>query len=367
MTRKGRTLVPLLLLAGLLVAIQVTVSALDRDVLLDPLVRTAYFSIVVMGLCLVMGHAGQISLGHGAFVAVGGYTSAVLTTTPIPIAHEAGAGAAMKKMGLLLVRQDLYGDSLVTVSPAAAFVLALLLTAAIALLIGWPALRLKGHYLAMATLGFGLIVYRLVLGTEFTGAADGIAGVPPWSLGFGLVVSYSREVRVANYYVAWGLALLILLGLLNVVRSRVGRALQSIHGGELAANTMGINTAGFKLQAFVLSAVLAAGAGSLLTHYNGYIGPSKAGAMESIRYVALVAAGGMGNLWGVLVMSTILNFLSFRGYFGTLDHAVFGGLLIAIVSLAPQGPLQPVAAGIRSLFGYGSHNKREDRKDHVPA
>ena len=364
---RRRPWIPLVVLAGALIAIQIAASSLQRDVLLDPLVRAAYFSVVVMGLCLVMGHAGQISLGHGAFVAVGGYTSAILTTTAIPEAGNAGWGAILKTLGVLSVRQDLYGSPVITVSPLAAFVAGLLLAAGIAALIGWPALRLKGHYLAMATLGFGLIIYRLVLGTEFMGAADGIAGVPPWSLGFGLIVSGRKAFRVVNYYIAWSFAILVLIGLLNIVRSRVGRALQSIHGGELAANAMGINTAAHKLQAFVLSAVLAAAAGSLLTHYNGYIGPSKSGAMESVRYVALVAAGGMGNLWGVLIVSTILNFLSLRGCFGTLDQAVFGALLIAIVSFAPEGPLQPIAAWARSFFTRKAGGKQDQRGNHVSA
>jgi branched-chain amino acid transport system permease protein len=199
----------------------------------------------------------------------------------------------------------------------------------------------------MATLGFGLIVYRVVLGTEFTGSADGITGVPPWTLLPRVVMSGRKAHRVVNYYLAWGFALLNLVFLLNLARSRVGRALRSIHGGESAAGAMGVNVAGYKLKAFVISAILAAAAGSCLTHHNGGIGPSEASALKSVRYVALVAAGGMANLWGVLVVSAVLNFLSLRGCFGTLDHAVFGAILIVIISLAPEGPLKPLAAWLR--------------------
>jgi branched-chain amino acid transport system permease protein len=110
------------------------------------------------------------------------------------------------------------------------------------------------------------------------------------------------------------------------------------------------------LRVFVLSAVLAAAAGSLMTHYTAGIGPSEAGAMKSVRYVALVAAGGMANLWGVLVVSTLLNFLSLRGCFGTMDQAVFGAILIAIVSLAPDGPLRPAVAWLRRIFGRRQTN-----------
>jgi branched-chain amino acid transport system permease protein len=257
-------------------------------------------------------------------------------------------------VGILAQRQDPYGGTLITFSPGAAFVCAIALTLLVATLIGWPSLRLRGHYLAMATLGFGLIVYRILLGAETLGAADGIAGVPPWPLGFGLAVSGRKAARVANYYIAWGFSLLVLLFLLNLVKSRVGRALRAIHGGETAANAMGVNTAAWKLRAFVLSALLASAAGSFLTHYNGGIGPSEAGAMKSVRYVALVAAGGMANIWGVLAISAILNFLSLRGCFGTFDHAVFGAILILIMSLAPDGPLAPIARGLRRLFNRAS-------------
>jgi branched-chain amino acid transport system permease protein len=142
---------------------------------------------------------------------------------------------------------------------------------------------------------------------------------------------------VLNYYFAWLLVTVSMVLLLNLISSRVGRALRSIHGAEDAANAMGVNTAQYKLFTFVLSAVLAAIAGVFLTHYNGGIGPSEASIMKSVRYVAIVAVGGMGSLWGTLIMGTVLNFLSLRGYFGTLDDAVFGGILILIMLFAPEG------------------------------
>ena len=128
--------------------------------------------------------------------------------------------------------------------------------------------------------------------------------------------------------------------LLNLIHSRVGRALAAVHGAEDAAEAMGIPTARYKLNTFVLSAVFAALAGVLLTHYNGGIGPSEAGVMKSVRYVAIVAIGGMANLWGALSMSLVLNYLSLRGYFGTYDDAVFGVILILIMLFAPDGLLR---------------------------
>ncbi|MCX6906160.1 MAG: branched-chain amino acid ABC transporter permease [Verrucomicrobia bacterium] len=161
-----------------------------------------------------------------------------------------------------------------------------------------------------------------------------------------VVKSRMHTLRVANYYIAGGLVLLLLVLLRNLVDSRVGRALRAIHDRETAANAMGINTANYKLKAFVLSAMIAAMAGVFFTHYTGGIGPSEAGAFKSVRYVALAAAGGMASLWGVTAMSTILNYLSLRGLFGSFDHAVFGAILIIIVSVAPEGPLKPLGQWI---------------------
>ena len=354
------SLLPVVLAALGLIALQVTVTATGREYYLTQMIMTAYYAVVALGLCLVMGYAGQISLGHAAFFALGGYTSAVLTTADLtPLAHGAW-GDILLRLGLLQGRPGLYGGEMIAANPWAAFAVALLLAFIVALLVGYPALRLKGHYLAMATLGFGLIVYRLVLGTNLTGAADGITGVPPWPLGLGLQISGDSTHRLANYYVAWGLVLLVILLLTNVMHSRAGRAFRAIHGGETAANSMGINTAAYKLRAFVLSALLAAAAGSMLTHYNGGIGPSEAGAMKSVRYVALVAAGGMANLWGVLVVSATLNFLSLRGCFGSYDDALFGALLIAIVSLTPEGPLRPLAVQARRLWNRLAHRRLTD-------
>ena len=344
-------------LALAVVGIQQLASLSGREFYLTQLIMSAYYVVVVLGLCLVMGYAGQVSLGHGAFFAIGGYCSAFLTTCDLAVARQAAWGQWLRSAGVLVARPDLYGQPILTVAPWAAFVTAMAVTFVIALLIGYPSLRLKGHYLAMATLGFGLIVYRLVLGSQTLGAADGINGVPPWTLGPGLAVSGEQSHRVANYYIAWGFALAVMVVLLNLTRSRVGRALRSIHDGELAANAMGIDTASYKLRAFVLSAMLAAAAGCLLTHYNAGIGPSEAGALKSVRYVSLVAAGGMANLWGTLTVSTVLTFLSLRGCFGSFDDAVFGIILIVIVALAPEGPLKPAGEWARRLVNRGSEGR----------
>lgn len=344
---------PFLALGVVMVGAQLVLRATQTEYCLTQLTMAIYYSLVGMGLCLVMGYAGQVSLGHGAFFALGGYTAAVITTHDFSAFKDAAWARGLHGLHLLVTRQDLYGNAVVTGSPWAAFLLALAGTALVAALIGYPALRLRGHYLAMATLGFGLIVNKLLLGSALTGAADGINGVPEWRLGAGLVVSGKSAVRVQNYYLACGVALLLLLLLRNLVGSRVGRALQAIHDRETAANAMGINTARYKLKVFVLSALLAAMAGVFFTHYTGGIGPSEAGALKSVRYVALAAAGGLSSLWGVTGLSVALNYCSLRGWFGSYDNAVFGGMLILIISLAPQGPLQPLGRWLRRRLGKG--------------
>jgi len=355
-----RTLFPFALFAFALVAVQSILRATGKEYCLTQLTMSLYYAIVVIGLCLVMGYAGQVSLGHGAFFAIGGYTTAVLTTHDFSRFNSTIWAGAFREAHLLVAKDDLYGNQMLTVSPWAAFLAAMLVTLIIAGLIGYPALRLKGHYLAMATLGFGLIVYKIVLGTALFGAADGINGVPEWKLAPGLTVSGRTALRVENYYLAGILVLLLLVLLHNLIHSRVGRALQAIHDREAAAGAMGINTASYKLRAFVLSALLAAMAGVFFTHYTGGIGPSEASAFKSVRYVALAASGGMASLWGVTGMSTLLNYLSLRGLFGSYENAVFGGLLILIVSVAPEGPLKPLGAWLRKPFARSGAERRLD-------
>lgn len=355
----GRHL-PVAALAGLVVAIQVATHLTDSAYHLTQLTMTAYYSLLIVGLCMLVGYAGQISIGHAGFFAMGGYVSAFLTTHDLT-PHKADALVGwLFRAGVLWARPDLYGGSILTVHPWAAFLAAVFLTAAVAYVIGGPVLRLKGHYLAMATLGFGVIVYRIVLGSSLLGAADGISDVPGFPLPFGLEISGNSSLRVRNYYVAWGTVTVAMVLLVNLVNSRVGRALASIHGAEDAAESVGIPAARYKLRVFVLSAVYASVAGSLLTHYNGGIGPSEASVMKSVRYVAIVAIGGMANLWGALAMSLVLNYLSLRGYFGTYDDAVFGLILIAIMLFAPNGLLRRGLAGdLRRLVARGARDGEE--------
>jgi branched-chain amino acid transport system permease protein len=319
---------------------------------LTQLTMSAYYTLVAVGLSLLMGYAGQISLGHAAFFAIGGYATGVLTTADLSPRRGGAVVDLLERAGVLVSRTDLYGGEVLSVHPWAAFALAVALALVVAFAIGIPVLKLKGHYLAMATLGFGTIVYSVVLGTERLGAADGLGSVPPFPLFGALGVGGARAGRVANYYVAWGLVALALLVLGNLVESRVGRALRAIHGAEDAASATGVDVARYKLLTFVLSAVLAAVGGVFLTHYNAGIGPGEAAVMKSVRYVAIVAVGGMGSIWGTVATSAVLNFLSLRGYFGTLDDAVFAAVLLFVMLFSPEGILRLDArAALGALAG----------------
>jgi branched-chain amino acid transport system permease protein len=359
--------IPFVVLVALVVAAQAVLSALKVEFYLTQLTMAAYYTLVALGLCLLMGYAGQVSLGHAGFFTIGGYTSAVLTTVNLAATGvAAGAGAAaggaagmagagalvalLGRLGILVAGTDAYGVKTLTVLPWVAFAAALLVTAVVAVLVGIPVLRLRGHYLAMATLAFGVIVARVAVGTRIFGEADGISDVPGFRLFAGLAISGKKALRVQNYYIAWAAVAAGFLLLINLIGSRAGRALRAIHGNEAAASAMGVDVPRHKLAAFLLSALYAAVGGACLVHFNGGIGPGEASVMKSVRYVALVAAGGMGSAGGTLAVSTILTFLSLRGAFGQFDDAVFGAILVVIMLFAPDGLFAPIRGQILRLL-----------------
>ncbi len=331
---------PIVILAAVVVVVQLLTAIVDKSQYLTQLTMAGYYSLVIVGLSLLMGYTGQISMGHAGFFAIGGYVSGLLTTYNLYSPDPGLPVLFLKFTRLVVAGQDLYGGELLVMRPWVACIVAMLVTVVIAYFVGKPVLKLRGHYLAMATLGFGTIVYKVVLGSSLVGAADGISDIPAFQLLPGLTVTGKSAARVQNYYLAWGVVVMVMALLVNLIHSRVGRALRAIHGAEDAARAMGVDTGRVKLQMFVLSAALAALGGVLLTHYNGGIGPSEASTLKSVRYVAIVAIGGMANLWGALIMGVILNFLSLRGSFGSYDDAVFGSILVAIMLFSPEGLLR---------------------------
>jgi branched-chain amino acid transport system permease protein len=269
-------------------------------------------TIVVVGLNLLIGFAGQISLGHAAFYGLGSYFSGILTVN--------------------------YGFPLWS-----AMVVGMLATGVVAYLIGYPALKLRGHYLVMATLGFGIIVNFLMGELEqFTGGHDGLMGIPHLSIG-GMLF----DTDLKNFYLIWGFVFVSMLAARNLLNSRVGRALRAIHGSEVAANSLGVNTADYKVKVFVLSAMFASISGSLYAHYITFISPGSYDFYYSIQVVTMVIVGGMGSLWGSLFGAGILTFISEALHVAKQYHVIAYGIFLCLVLVfLPEG----VLAGIYNFF-----------------
>jgi branched-chain amino acid transport system permease protein len=275
---------------------------LPNSYFMDIAIAVALNAIACVGLNLLIGYAGQISLGHAGFFALGGYGSAILCGNhgwPSWLAFIVGNSA----VGLL------------------------------AFVVGRPTLRLKGHYLAMATLGLGIII-SIVLATEdrITGGPDGMA-VPPLAI-FGWAVQGER----AWYALAGGSLLVTVWLALNLVESPIGRALRALHGSEVAAETLGIAAARNKLRVFVISAVLAAMAGALTAHHAAFITPAQGSFMHSVELVIMVVFGGMASIFGAVVGAAILTTLpQMLTVLKDYEMVVFGAVLIATMVFFPQG------------------------------
>ncbi len=291
-----------------------TVSLLTAALLLYPLYEDnpytlgitnliAINTMVVLGLNLFIGYTGQISLGHAAFFGLGAYGSAISTAT--------------------------YG-----LSPWPAMLLVALLVGLVALLIGVPILRLSGHYLAMATLGFNFVVHSVLLEwDEMTGGPSGFSGIPYLTVGD---FSFDNEVRL--HYLLWGFTLMGLLLSLNLVRSGVGRGLAALAEDETAAAALGVNTRNAKIKVFVLSAVMASIAGSLFAHCYTFISPDSFGIFTSTDMVIMVVVGGMGSIWGSLFGAGLLTLLpEVIGIFETYKDFVHGTILVLVLMFLPQG------------------------------
>jgi branched-chain amino acid transport system permease protein len=349
-----RRYLPALALAAAAFLLPPLALATKTAFLLTQGTMAAYYALASLGLCALMGYAGQISLGQAGFFAIGGYASSFLSKLNLDALASSPFVAFLGRAGLLARGTDSYGNALLSPSPWIACICAVLLAAGVAALIGTPVLRLKGHYLAMATLGFGIVIEKIARGTKALGAADGLSNVPAFAVFPGFEITGGKAARAANFTAAWIVLALGLALLVNLVASRSGRALRALHDGEEAADAMGVDTASYKLKIFILGAVYAAVAGVLLTHYNGSIGPGEANVMKSVRYVAIVAVGGMANLTGTLAAGLLLNFLSLRGVFGSYDDAVFGAILIAVMLLGgARGRVAPGGSGLfRGLFRW---------------
>jgi branched-chain amino acid transport system permease protein len=296
----------LLVMAGVLLLLPLV---LPNNYYYDIAIRMAINAIIVLGLNLLIGFAGQISLGHAGFVGIGAYASAILPTHfgwhPI-FAMAAGAAIA----------------------------------SGIAALVARPIFRLKGHYLAMATLGLGIIT-AIVIKNEaaYTGGPDGMAVVPLSLMGFEI----SGEQQ---WY--WVLAALLLFSFAaskNLIDSPFGRALRALHGSEVAAQVMGVDIVRYKVAIFVLSAFFASLMGSVTAHYIGFVTPNVADFFHSIELMTMVVIGGMASIYGSLIGAVLLTALpqalsTFEGW----ETVAFGAILILCMIFMPKGLVPTLAA-----------------------
>jgi len=331
---------PLFIFLVVIILVPVITSLTGSNFYLTQFTMTAYYVLTALGLCMLMGYAGQVSVGQAGFFCIGGYTAAFLTTMNLTSYASSPIVQFLSSAGLLVNGENIYNEKVLFLCPWASFFAAILLSVFIAYFLGIPILKLKGHYLVMATMSFGVVIDVIIRGTRMLGGADGLSNVPAFELVPGVRVGGEIQDRVLNYFIAWTIVTLGLLVLIHLIHSRVGRGLRSLHDNEEGSNAMGVDTARYKLNAFILSAVFSAVAGVFLTHFNGSIGPGEASVMKSVRYVSIVAVGGMSNIWGTLMIGAVLIFLSLRGVFGNYDDAVFGAILILVLLFAPDGLLK---------------------------
>ncbi|MGH8803378.1 MAG: branched-chain amino acid ABC transporter permease [Polaromonas sp.] len=286
--------------------------ALPNSFYYDVAIRIAINAVIAIGLNLLIGYTGQISLGHAGFFGLGAYASAILTAR--------------------------HGWP-----PALALLVAAAVVALLALLVARPVLRLKGHYLAMATLGLGIIIMIMLTNeSAFTGGPDGMA-VPPFSL-FGWEISGEK-----SWYAVCAVALLLMSGTaLNLIKAPGGRALQAIHGSEIAALAVGVDVTAMKVRVFVLSAGVASIMGSLSAHYVGFITPGVAGFLHSIELVTMVVLGGMASVFGSIVGAIVLTLLpqllsALEGW----ETVAFGAVLMLCMIFLPKGLVPTLRARMK--------------------
>jgi len=299
-------------IAALTIVIALLPLALTNNYFYEVAILVGLNAIVCIGLNLLIGYAGQISLGHAGFFGLGAYGSAILTA----------------RFGW---------------PPLAALVAATLAVGLLAYVIGRPILRLRGHYLAMATLGMGVIV-SIVISTEdrWTGGPDGMP-VPPLGL-FGATLTGERP-----WYWLVGILLVISVWLaLNLIESPAGRALRALSGSEVGAEVVGIDSARQKVLVFVISAIFAAVAGSLTAHYSGFVTPSKVTFFHSIELVTMVVFGGMASTFGAVVGAAVLTTLpQLLTVFKEYEMVVLGAIMMGTMIFMPKGLVPSIAVLLR--------------------
>ncbi|MEV5891903.1 branched-chain amino acid ABC transporter permease [Nonomuraea fuscirosea] len=296
----------------LVAAVTLVLPATLDDSALAVYILLGLAAIVTAGVSLLMGYAGQVSLGQGAFYAIGAYTAALLSLGGVP--------------------------------PLAGLLAAPVAAAVFALVIGTPLLRLRGHHLAFATLAMQLILLSLAGQLEFTGGDIGLQAIPQFSVG-----SFEASGAAAYAYMTWAGLAVVMLITRNVISSRPGRALRALATSETAAASSGIPVGRYKLVVFALSATFAGLAGGIYCFYTGYVAPGSFPVLISIQYIVMAVVGGLGTIWGAVVGATAITLLvqgldrlaSLPGMPtyapSVLSYAVYALVLIVVVLFMPRG------------------------------
>ena len=319
--------------------------ALEYATLYWPVMRYYNRILVIMGinitlavsLNIINGHAGQFSLGHAGFMAVGAYSAAYLTVYHFgPYVEKFAEGSA---------QQVLWQNILLLV----AILTGALCSAIAGYIVGLPSLRLRGDYLAIVTLGFGEIIRVLILNIEVIGAARGLTGIPSWSNFFWVFFFTGITILISH----------------RLVMSSVGRAFLAIREDQIAAEAMGVDTTKYKVKAFIIGSCLAGVAGALYAHYSpAYLNPTMFTFIRSFEVVAMVVLGGLGSISGSIVAAVILTFLP-EGLRAVKDYmpggrdprmVIYSIMLIVLMLTRPQGLF-----GRRELWDF-----LPKRKDRIP-
>jgi branched-chain amino acid transport system permease protein len=258
-------------------------------------------ALVAIGLCVLMGYAGQVSLGQAGFYGIGAYVSAVLS-------QQYGLPVMISVLSAMIV---------------AAFA---------AVLLAVPSLRLKGHYLAVATLSFGEII-NIILNEWGPGGPSGFGDIPHFD-----ILGITFDSTMSYFYLVWVCVALVLLFSFNLINSRAGRALRALHGSELASRAMGLDVTALKIKVFILSAVYASLAGSLYAHYVTFISPSSFTLFYSVLVLMMAVIGGITNLWGAVIGSVLITILpELLRSFEEFDVLVYGLVLTLALMFFRKG------------------------------
>lgn len=279
---------------------------------------TGLFCLTIVGLDMLTGIAGQVSLGQAGFMAIGGYTSAILAVhfgVPTLVGLVAGAcGSAL-----------------------------------VAAVLGVVCGRLRGMYLAIVTLAFGILVEGMANGLNITGGPSGIAGIPPFSVG-----GFAFDTDIRMFYLVWALVAVALVLSANLVRSNRGRILRAMHGDQVGARSLGLHVTRAKVAVFVISACMASVAGSLYASYFRYLSPDQVGSSQSLSLITMLAIGGMGTLFGPLIGVALLTYLPLVSQsFANYSMLVTGVLLVVFLRYLPAGIWGAVLEGVTRARASG--------------